>query len=220
MGSILISKVRICLKPLEPFLHHRSSAFLTITCNLPRSPRLPPTARSLCTRDTNPSSGGRQTVRRNGGQADGHAGVKNRTIRHRQRDLWEDAEDGGGKSSTLRHRPSFPKSVFSAGTAKRTAEVLKRKGALASEYEEEPKGRASQGTGRTYWSDLLNQAPFTLRKALFSNNCSQILTDFVWSNLLNRHSVDLSFVNVFPHTLRHLNESMKMNGKNFFSLVH
>ncbi|XP_039992805.1 mitochondrial ribonuclease P catalytic subunit [Xiphias gladius] len=148
MGSNLISRVKICLKPLKPFLRQGSSAFLTIKTNLCKSSQLPPAARSLCTRDSNPNSAGRQAVRRNSGQTDGHGGVKYGTIRHRQGELWEDAVDGGGKSSTLRERTPFPKSVFSAGTAKRTAEMLKRKAALASEDEEEPEGRTSRRPGK------------------------------------------------------------------------
>ncbi|XP_022606724.1 mitochondrial ribonuclease P protein 3 [Seriola dumerili] len=143
MGSNLISKVKICLKPLNPFLYQGSLAFLTM-----KTSQLATTARCLCTRDTNPKSGGRQTVRQNSGPTDGQGGVRYRTIRHRQGGLWEDTVDGGGKSSSLRQRQSFPKSVFSAGTAKRTAEMLKREASLASEDEVDPKQEPERKTTR------------------------------------------------------------------------
>ncbi|XP_060938697.1 mitochondrial ribonuclease P catalytic subunit [Limanda limanda] len=126
MGSNFISKARICFKPLKPFL--------TI-----KPPQLPPSARFLCTRPTDSNSGGRGSSR----QTDGHGGAKNKTVRHRQRGLWEDSGDGGGNSSTVRQKPFFPKSVFSAGTSKRTTEMLKRRAGVSSEEpEEEPEARA------------------------------------------------------------------------------
>ncbi|GAA6235864.1 mitochondrial ribonuclease P protein 3 [Lates japonicus] len=144
MGFTFISKVRICLNPLKPLLHQTSSAFLIVNSSLCKSSQLPPTARFLCSRDTNPNSGGRQTVRMNNGHTDGQGGAKARTIRHRQGELGEDKVDGGGKSSSMKKRPSFPKSVFSAGTAKRIAEIQKRKAALASVGEEEPEKEAEE----------------------------------------------------------------------------
>lgn len=92
--------------------------------------------------------------------------MKNGTIRRREEDLWDDSVKGSGKSFTLRQSPSFPKSVFAAGTAKRTAEMLKRKTALVSQvegwHEEEPEGRTTSGAGRTtsgagrtHWNYLL-----------------------------------------------------------------
>ncbi|XP_019940151.2 mitochondrial ribonuclease P catalytic subunit [Paralichthys olivaceus] len=132
MGSNFISKVRILLNPLKPFLTVKPA-------------QLHPSASFLCTTHTNSNSGGRG----NSGQTDGHGGVKYRTVRHRQGGLWEDSVDGGGNRSTVRQKPSFPKSVFSAGTSKRTTEMLKRKAALASqEPEEEPEGREPRGAGK------------------------------------------------------------------------
>lgn len=66
------------------------------------------------------------------------------------------AAKGREKSTTLRQRPSFPKSVFAAGTAKRTSEILRKKAALLSQdveqQDEEPKGRSTRGSGsRTDW---------------------------------------------------------------------
>lgn len=159
MGSTFISKVRICLNPLKPFLHQTSSAFLIVNSSLCKSSQLLPTARFLCSGDTNPNSGGRQTVRMNNGHTDGQGGVKSRAIRHRQGELGEDKVDGGGKSSSIKKSPSFPKSVFSAGTAKRIAEMQKRKAALASVGEEEPEKEAEErktkGAGGTHWNFLL-----------------------------------------------------------------
>lgn len=81
-------------------------------------------------------------------------GVRNGTIRRREEEMWEGAVKGSGKSSTLRQKPSFPKSVFAAGTAKRTAEMLKRKAALGGQDEEDPEGRTARAAGRTYWNLL------------------------------------------------------------------
>lgn len=159
MGSNLIFKVRICLNPLKPFLQQGRSAFQTINTSVCKTLQLPPTARSLCTRDTNPNLGGRQTVRKTSGQSNsGHGGVKYKAVRHRQGELWEDARDSGGKSSTLRQKPSFPKSVFSAGTAKRTAEMLRRKAALASEEEEETEEESGQRSTRRAGRTELNHS--------------------------------------------------------------
>ncbi|XP_074517099.1 mitochondrial ribonuclease P catalytic subunit [Sebastes fasciatus] len=143
MGSTLILKVRLCLQ--KPFFHQGGSALFRLNT----SSQLPVSARSLCTRHTNPNPGGRQTDRRNSGQTDGQqGGVRNSPIRRREEDLWDGAVKGRGKSDTFGQRPSFTKSVFAAGTAKRTAEMLKRKAALVSEDEEqhegEPEGRTSR----------------------------------------------------------------------------
>ncbi len=153
MGLIL--KVRTCLKPLKPFIHQ--GAFYTLKTPLCKSPALPLSARLLCTRDTDRWSGGQR-------------GVKNGTIRRREGELWDDAVTGRGKSFTLRQKPSFPKSVFTAGTAKRTAEMLKRKAALVSQDEEEAEGRTARGAGRTYWSYLRH-----FRKQIMCRNNSTLL---------------------------------------------
>lgn len=144
MGSTLILKVRICLKPFKPFFYQGSSAFFTLNTSLCKSSQLPVLARFLCTRDTNPNLGGRQTDRRNSGRSDRQGGVKNSTIRHKEWGLWDDSVKGRGKSSTLWQRPSIPKSVFAAGTAKRTTELLKRKAAVASQEEEQHVGEPTR----------------------------------------------------------------------------
>lgn len=142
MGSTFILKVRISLKPLKPFFRQGSSAFFTPNTSLCKSSQLPLSARFLCTRDSNPSPGSREMDRRNRG------GVRNGTIRRREEEMWEGAVKGSGKSSTLRQKPSFPKSVFAAGTAKRTAEMLKRKAALGGQDEEDPEGRTARAAGK------------------------------------------------------------------------
>nr|XP_046267970.1 mitochondrial ribonuclease P catalytic subunit isoform X2 [Scatophagus argus] len=116
MGSVLMSKVRICQK------------LLTLKAYLYKSSQLPFSARLLCTRDTNSNPSGRQTDRKNRGQ-----GVfKNPTIRWREEELWDDAMK---RSTSL--QSSLRKSVFAAGTAKRVAEVLRRKAALVSQDEKQ-----------------------------------------------------------------------------------
>uniref|UniRef100_UPI003AADE337 mitochondrial ribonuclease P catalytic subunit isoform X1 n=1 Tax=Centroberyx gerrardi TaxID=166262 RepID=UPI003AADE337 len=148
MGSRLISKARICLKPLSPVFHQGSSGLFTIktVASLSKSPNLPIAARTLCIDGTKPS---RQTDRRIRGQTDGLGGFKNKTIRHREEEEWRDGASEG------RQRPSFPKSVFAAGTAKRTTEMLRRKAASAYQEEEEEEkggeesaGRAARGAGK------------------------------------------------------------------------
>lgn len=146
----MILKARICLKSLQPFCPQGSSGFLTIKTNLCKLSQLPPAARFLCTKDAKPNLGGRLTDIRKRSQTDGQDGTKNRTIRQRKEELWDDTVDGKGKSFALQQRSSFPKSVFAAGTAKKTAEMLKRKAALFSQNEDEPEGRTTRGAGRTY----------------------------------------------------------------------
>lgn len=136
MGSSFMLKFRICQKPLKPFFHQGSSAFFTQKTSLCKSYNFNP--------------GGRHTERSNSRQE----GVKNNSFSHWKEESWDDAGNGRGKRATVRQRPSFPTSVFNAGTAKRTAEIMRRKAALVSQDEqqqvEEIKGRSSRGAGRTY----------------------------------------------------------------------
>lgn len=131
---------RTCLNPLKPFIHQGGSAFFTVNASLCKSSKLPASARFLCTRDTD----GRPSDRRGGGQG----AVKGGSDRQREHKLWDDTRTGGGKSSTPRQRPAFPTSVFAAGTAKRVAEMLRRKTPLVSEDEEESKDRKTRGAER------------------------------------------------------------------------
>ncbi|XP_051237944.1 mitochondrial ribonuclease P catalytic subunit isoform X2 [Dicentrarchus labrax] len=143
MGPTLILRLGICQKPLKSLFHRGSSALFTLKTPLCESLQLPLSARFLCTRDNNPHPGGRQTDRRIGGQTDGQARVRNSTIRYTEEEDWRDEVKGRGKSPTLRQKPSFPRSVFAAGTAKRTAEIMSRKAALVSrdQREKEPTKR-------------------------------------------------------------------------------
>lgn len=52
---------------------------------------------------------------------------------------YHNKKDDSQSESNIRERPSFPKSVFAAGTAKRTAEILRKKKSL--QEEEEPDSR-------------------------------------------------------------------------------
>lgn len=87
----------------------------------------------------------------NANSAQGEA--KRSTFRHRDEGPWDDAMTGKGNTSSVRQAPVFPKSVFAAGTAKRTAEMLRRKAALLSQDEddesvEESRGPSARGAGR------------------------------------------------------------------------
>lgn len=150
MGSTVIFKARHSLTPLQLFYHQGSSGFLTIKTPLCKSSHLPPAARFLCTRDAKPNLGGRLIDTRKKRETDGQDGTKNGTIRHRNGEMWDDTVAKKGKSFAFKQRPSFPKSVFAAGTAKRTAEMLKRKAALFSQDEDEPEDRTTRAAGSTY----------------------------------------------------------------------
>ncbi|XP_033991227.1 mitochondrial ribonuclease P catalytic subunit [Trematomus bernacchii] len=132
MGSTLLFKGRICLKPF----YHRGS-FFTLNSSIFKSSHLPLSARSLCTRGPFPKPGARHTDR----SSDTQGGVNKSTFQNREEDFGDGARRG--KSSTVRQKPSFPKSVFAAGTAKRTAEIQKRKAALFFQEEEQHGGRTA-----------------------------------------------------------------------------
>uniref|UniRef100_A0A8C2XNV7 Mitochondrial ribonuclease P catalytic subunit n=1 Tax=Cyclopterus lumpus TaxID=8103 RepID=A0A8C2XNV7_CYCLU len=139
----------MCLKPFKPFFYQGRSAFYTLNTFLCKSPQLPLSARFLCTRHTTPTPGGRQTDRGNSGQADGQEGVRNSSNRRREEELWDGAAKGRGKSSSLWQRTSPPKSVFAAGTAKRTTEMLKRKAPQdVEQHAGEPEGRTRRGPAK------------------------------------------------------------------------
>ncbi|XP_040055529.2 mitochondrial ribonuclease P catalytic subunit isoform X1 [Gasterosteus aculeatus] len=152
MGSSLIIKVRLCLKASKSFFYQGGSAFYTLNASVRKTSQLPFAARFLCTRHNNPKPGGRPTDTGNSRQTDGQGGVRNSTVRRREEELWDGATKGGGKSAALWQRPSSHKSVFAAGTAKRTAEMLKRKTSAVSQDEErhggEPEGRTPRGAAK------------------------------------------------------------------------
>lgn len=118
MGSTFILKVRTCLK----------------------TPQLPCSAHLFCTREFKQHLGGRPMDRGNSNKSGGQGGL-------RIKNIIQGTDDGFSKKSTVRKLPSFPKSVFAAGTAKRTAEILRRKTSLVSEDEEEPAPRTSKRGG-------------------------------------------------------------------------
>ncbi|XP_067336821.1 mitochondrial ribonuclease P catalytic subunit isoform X2 [Channa argus] len=143
----MIIKVGICLKSVQPLFYQGRSGFLTMKAALWNLTQLPLTAQFLCTRHTNPKLGRRLTDGQNSRQTDGQPGLRNGAIRHGKEEMKDDME-GSLKSFTLRQRSSFPKSVFAAGTAKRTAEMLKRKSAVVSKDEEKPETRTARGAGK------------------------------------------------------------------------
>lgn len=144
MGSTFILNVRIWQKPLKTFFQQGTHLFTSNT-SMCKS-QLPLSARFLCTRDSVSIPDGRY---KNKGNST-HGGVKKSTTRHRDEGLWDNAMIG----KKVRQTPAFPKSVFAAGTAKRTAEMLRRKSALLSpdeeDHVEELRGRSARGAGRRH----------------------------------------------------------------------
>lgn len=147
MGSTFILNVRIWQKPFKTFFQQGTHLFMSNT-SMCKS-QLPLSARFLCTRDSVSIPDGRY---KNKGNST-HGGVKKSTTRHRDEELWDDAMIGKRKTSTVRQTPAFPQSVFAAGRAKRTAEMLKRKSALLSPEEdhvEELRRGSARGAGRRH----------------------------------------------------------------------
>lgn len=145
MGSTLM--LRICQKPLKAFFNHG----LYVCTNTPMckwQSSLP--ARSLCTKESVSTPHGRHRNKGSGA----HGGAKRSNIRHPDEKVWDAAMTGRGKPpSFVRQTPAFPKSVFAAGTAKRTAEMLRRKSALQSQDEdqvdvEDSRGLPARGASR------------------------------------------------------------------------
>lgn len=123
MVSASLLKIITCQKSSR-FFFHRALSALFARKPFPCKPLVPHSSvRFLCTRDSNFSSG-RWTERK-------HDGRTKNTNRHKGQDLWDDAAHGG------RMRNSSPKSVFAAGTAKRTAEWQRRNSPLALGAKEE-----------------------------------------------------------------------------------
>ncbi|XP_047467250.1 mitochondrial ribonuclease P catalytic subunit [Mugil cephalus] len=147
MGSTSILKVRICLKSLQPFFHQGRPAFSRTFLWNPSQPS--PSPRFLCTRDNNPKLSGRKTDRGKTGQADGQGGMKNGSIRREKQVLWYDELEEIGRGTSVQRRPSFPKSVFAAGTAKRMAHMLKMKASLSSVDEAQHKDESDQRAARS-----------------------------------------------------------------------
>ncbi|XP_039898752.1 mitochondrial ribonuclease P catalytic subunit [Simochromis diagramma] len=137
MGSTFILKVRTSLKSSQLFFQHGRPAFSTLQ---------PPWVLSVCSREPSLTLGVRRTHRSSSGQTKGQGGVRNSTIRSGEED--GTVNGGGDKRSAPRQR--IHKSVFAAGTAKRTADILRRRAPLVCEYkdEEEPERRSDRGAGR------------------------------------------------------------------------
>lgn len=147
MGSTLMFRVRICQKPLTAWFIQGPYVFTSNTPTCKWQPCLP--ARFLCTKESVCSPHSRDKSKGNSA----HAGAKRSTTRHLDEGPWDVARTGRGKPSSVRHTPAFPKSVFAAGTAKRTAEILRRKSALRSQDGnqvdvEESRGLSARGAGR------------------------------------------------------------------------
>lgn len=123
MVSALILKVIICQKPLRFIFCQGPSAFFTNRSFLCKSSAPDSSVRFLCTKDSDFNPSGRWTDRKYGGQSF----KPQNDIRHKGEELWDDVVQG------RRMRNSSPKSVFAAGTAKRTAEMLRRKSPQVSQ---------------------------------------------------------------------------------------
>ncbi|XP_061156521.1 mitochondrial ribonuclease P catalytic subunit [Syngnathus typhle] len=131
IGSSMMLSLKPCLRSVLPFINQGSLAFLL----------LPYTAHIQRTRDWSSS----HELSRSNSRQDK---LKNNTIKQRTHELWDSVADGGGKN--LRQNASIPKSVFAAGTAKRTAEMLKRKAGVLPEenHHKEPARRTSERRGK------------------------------------------------------------------------
>lgn len=136
MGSTFILKVRTSLKSSQLFFQHGRPAFSTLQ---------PPWVLSVCSREPSLTLGVRRTHRSSSGQTKGQGGVRNSTIRSGE----EDGTVNGGGDERSAPRQRIHKSVFAAGTAKRTADILRRRAPLVCEYkdEEEPERRSDRGAG-------------------------------------------------------------------------
>lgn len=128
MVYAIILKVRICQKPLRFIFCQGPSAFFTNRSFPCQSWVSDSSVRFLCTKDSDFSPNGRWTDRKFGGQSF----KPQNTVRHKGDELWDDVVQG------RRMRNSSPKSVFAAGTAKRTAEMLRRKSPQVSPDEKDP----------------------------------------------------------------------------------
>uniref|UniRef100_A0A3Q2YTA0 Mitochondrial ribonuclease P catalytic subunit n=1 Tax=Hippocampus comes TaxID=109280 RepID=A0A3Q2YTA0_HIPCM len=120
MGSSVILSLKRCLRSALPFINQGSLAFLA----------LPNTAHIKCSMDW---SSGPKLCRNNSRQTHLQSKLKNSTVRQTKNELWDSVADREGKDFFLRKNPPIPKYVFAAGTAKRTAEMLKRKAGFSPE---------------------------------------------------------------------------------------
>ncbi|XP_061897660.1 mitochondrial ribonuclease P catalytic subunit [Entelurus aequoreus] len=142
MGSTVILQLKKCLRTALPFINQGSPVSLVL-----------PYAKLLqCYRGFNSSPGLRQPSNVNTGQTYVQGGLKKSTSRQRTQELWDRVTDGRGKNCTPRIQKAFiPKSVFSAGTAKKTTEMLKRKADSSSGEDHRPDDlarRLTRGEGK------------------------------------------------------------------------
>ncbi|XP_061700885.1 mitochondrial ribonuclease P catalytic subunit isoform X2 [Syngnathoides biaculeatus] len=132
MGFTIILKLKLGPRPAIPFINQGSSAFLT----------LPYLVLSHCCMNWSSSPG---LSKNNGRETNVQARLKYSTIRQRGDTLWDVAADVAGKKKF----PSTPKYVFAAGTAKRTAEILRRKTGICPE--ESHHGEPARKTAVKKW---------------------------------------------------------------------
>lgn len=140
MGSTFMFSVRIWQRPSKAFFQQGPHLCTSSAAMCKSQQPLP--ARFLIPHGRNQSKA-----------TSAQGGAKRSAFRHRDEGLWDDAMTGRGKASSVRQAPAFPKSVFAAGTAKRTAEMLRRKSAFLSQDEddenvEESRGLSARGAGR------------------------------------------------------------------------
>lgn len=137
MGSSVILSLKRCLRSALPFINQGSLAFLALRN----------TAHIKCSMEW---SSGPKLSKNNSRQTHLQSKLKNSTVRQTKGDLWDSVADGEGKDFFLRKNPPIPKYVFAAGTAKRTAEMLKRKAGFPPEenHHEETAESTSARKGR------------------------------------------------------------------------
>ncbi|XP_054653364.1 mitochondrial ribonuclease P catalytic subunit isoform X1 [Dunckerocampus dactyliophorus] len=141
MGSTVIFQLKKCLMTALPVINQGSSV----------APVLPYATHILCYRGFYSNRGWRRPSKGNTIQANVHGGLKNSTIRQRTVELRGEVTDGRGKNYIPQQNASIPKSVFAAGTAKKTAEMLKRKAGSSSEEDQRPAElarRMNRGDGK------------------------------------------------------------------------
>uniref|UniRef100_A0A3B3BXX8 ribonuclease P n=1 Tax=Oryzias melastigma TaxID=30732 RepID=A0A3B3BXX8_ORYME len=135
MVSTFTLKAKLGLKPLDSLFRHERTNFLTQKISPWKSQHLLSTARFLCIKDTKSNQGGKRTDKMKSRDSDGQFVTEN--SRQGRADLYSGDVDRNSERSTLRERSYLPKSVFAAGTAKRMAEMQKKK-ASPDNYIKEP----------------------------------------------------------------------------------
>lgn len=144
MVSTFTLKAKLGLKPLHSLFRHERTNFLTQKISPWKSQQLLSTARFLCIKDTKSNQGGKRTDKMKSRDSDGQFVTEN--SRQGRADLYSGDVDRNSERSTLRERSYLPKSVFAAGTAKRMAEMQKKK-ASPDNYIKEPQATRSRGKG-------------------------------------------------------------------------